>query len=679
MTNLQIGNIRSSYKNPFDDYNANDLDPELIMQYWCTPFTKGALKDIDEKKFFTDGKPIILQGSRGTGKTTILKYFSFPVQCVRANRNKVTIYDQIIHDGGIGFYFRCEDSFLEEFKNVFSAVSEDNWRKCFEHYFELLFAKSIVTVIKAILKETKILNVPRINRKVKEVWNKGTGIGLDFTDYESVERVIDTELDYINDYRNNAPFTHAEFSPKKVFRLYDISTKLIGAFSTAVPSLSKVKCLLLIDEYENLPKELQQLFNTKVKFCRSDIPIRIGMRSENVVTTATVNDIEYLREGHDYSLVRLDLWQDVKEFQPHLRDIAKRRLELFEGIDISSDIIDVLGEKEDFNAECQSFVDKRNQHLRYLLKMNEELGRNNELQKKIISIISYPSNRIAEMLNALWVVRGIGGQDLLECAHIASEAMYAFFNKNEKHPFYKKYKNDYQNKYRYALTVLICKAYKKNKGYYSFNTICYLSEGNPRTFINIVKAIISDAMFYEKKSFTSTGKISTEIQCQTVRNYADREFNTIFAIMEDGRSIRNLIQCLGNIFADYHSDRLVRYPETNQFSFNLDALPLEIQEIVNTAVSWSLIKKKEETQRLSSNISSKGDLYRINRIFSPIFNISYRTRGGYNVILSTEDICSMVLGRYPKPKLDIKKDSIRVKGTFSSPEQMSLFSSLGEE
>lgn len=42
----------SSFKNPFDDYNANVLDPELIMQYWFTPFSTGALKDFDEKRFF---------------------------------------------------------------------------------------------------------------------------------------------------------------------------------------------------------------------------------------------------------------------------------------------------------------------------------------------------------------------------------------------------------------------------------------------------------------------------------------------------------------------------------------------------------------------------------------------------------------------------------------------------
>ena len=141
MPNKLNENMDSLFKNPFDDYNANVLDPELIMQYWFTPFSTGALKDFDEKRFFTQKMPIILQGSRGSGKTTILKYFSFPVQCERALQNRITIRQQLLKDEGVGFYFRCDDSFLKEFKSVFSIAVESKWTSCFEHYLELFLLK----------------------------------------------------------------------------------------------------------------------------------------------------------------------------------------------------------------------------------------------------------------------------------------------------------------------------------------------------------------------------------------------------------------------------------------------------------------------------------------------------------------------------------------------------------
>ena len=81
--------------------------------------------------------PIVLQGARGSGKTTILKYFSFPVQCERAQKNAMPVKSQIIRDGGVGFYLRCDDSFLSMFKTVFSVLVKDAWQACFKHYLEL--------------------------------------------------------------------------------------------------------------------------------------------------------------------------------------------------------------------------------------------------------------------------------------------------------------------------------------------------------------------------------------------------------------------------------------------------------------------------------------------------------------------------------------------------------------
>ena len=141
MQNKQTANMDISFKNPFDDYNANVLTPELIMQYWYTPFNTGALKDLNEYSFFSEKMPIILQGARGSGKTTILKYFSFPVQCERAKQSNNSVRKQLASDGGVGFYLRCDDSFLNMFKTVFSTILEDNWLDCFKHYLELFFFK----------------------------------------------------------------------------------------------------------------------------------------------------------------------------------------------------------------------------------------------------------------------------------------------------------------------------------------------------------------------------------------------------------------------------------------------------------------------------------------------------------------------------------------------------------
>ena len=244
------------------------------------------------------------------------------------------------------------------------------------------------------------------------------------------------------------------------------------------------------------------MFNNIIKFCKPGISLRIGRRSENesVVTKATVNAVEYLREGSDYRLIILDYQgSEIQDLKPYLAGIAQKRLEAFEGISVFSDISRILGEKEDLDAECRSVVAGRNRHLHELLKANPRLSSDEELRNKVVSIISTNDNVLAVALCALWVARS-EDEDLLESARTSASAMDAYLNKTED-PQKDKFKSDYDNKYRYALTALICSLYKKDKAYYSFNTICYLSEGNARTFINLVKAIISDALFMKESSF----------------------------------------------------------------------------------------------------------------------------------------------------------------------------------
>lgn len=642
MQSRQNGNIVTSFKNPFDDYNANVLAPELIVQYWCTPFNTGALKGFDETSFFAEKMPVVLQGSRGSGKTTILKYFSFPVQCERAQQNNISIRKQIVRDGGVGFYLRCDDSFLSMFKTVFSVLLKDAWQECFKHYLELFFSKNILTMIS----EVGFTDIEAEKTFVKQLRLDSFEDSFGFVTIDEIRTYIEGELRYINKFKNEALFTNAKFAPKHVWDFYELSGVIISAVKSEFSDLHDLNFLLLIDEFENLPTELQEMFNNIIKFCKPGMSLRIGRRSENenVVTKATVNAVEYLREGSDYRLIVLDYQgSEVQDLKPYLSGIAEKRLKAFEGIAISSDISHILGEKEDLDAECSKIVAGRNRHLHELLKNNSRLSSDEDLRAKIVSIISSNDNVLAVALCALWVARSSDEEDLILAAQAAVSAMDAYLNKKED-PQKEKFKNDYDNKYRYALTTLICSLYKKDKSYYSFNTICYLSEGNARTFINLVKAIISDALFYERKQFLQSGEISVVSQCRAIKEFSTAEFNSVCSIIQDGKSVKNLILKIGNVLSEYHKDKLVRYPETTQFAYDLEKLSVTGKAVVDTAESWALIKRRKEKQRLSAGVGQEGYLCAINRVFAPIFNISYRIRGGVNVMFSATDIDSMISG-----------------------------------
>lgn len=650
MQNNFISSPADIFDNPFDDINANIIEPQKILSLWCTPFNTGFVKDVTESKFRTQKLPIILQGYRGSGKTTILKYFSYPVQKERAKlRKDLSILKQIKEEGSVGFYFRCDDSFINTFKSIFQNQSQDKWLSFFEHYFELQFCKQIVSMLFDIDKEQGF-SISNIENDFVVSLKKDANISVlsSLNTIKEIYQYILGEIRYIDIYKNESIFSENAFKPSSLLTLYSLSESLIKNVSHYIPSFSKIMYLILVDEFENLTEELQKFFNTAIKFSRENITLRIGRRSEGIVTTATINNVEYLRENHDYSLVEINKGKDFKAQKKYFTEIALKRLSLSSSINNPDGIIGLLGDKEDLDKECLDICKGRQEHLKLILSEKPILSKNTNLCNSVIEIIKYPNNPIAEAINALWVIRS--KDEPITAAQQAKAAMESFFFKTE-HPFLKKYKNDYNNKYRYSITVLLASLYKRKKMYYGFNTIVHLADGNTRTFINICRAIISDALFFEKSSFFETKKISINSQNRAIGEFSISEFNSICSIIKHGNKIRNLILNVGNVFAEYHKDKKVRYPETTQFVFNKLELSEDLKDVIDTAESWSMIVKRKKAQRISAGINRKGDIYYINRAFAPIFSISYRIRGGVNVQFTSDEISKMMVVLSTEKKL----------------------------
>lgn len=683
---------RDTFKNPFEDINANELNPEQINDYWCSPFSKGLLTDFDENSFRTNKVPIILQGSRGSGKTMILKYFAFPAQFERSKKNKKESYlDLVKLEGSIGFYFRCDDSFIKTFQTLFEG---NKGTACFEHYLELALCSKILEMIRKVLNSGELKDLD-IEEFVKTTTNNYI---KNIDTLQLLEDFISDQIQYINSYRNRVAFTNEEFRPQNVMTLFSLSNNMIDYLKENISEFRDVIFVLMIDEFENLTKDLQRRFNTLIKFVRPNITIRVGRRSEGIITTETVNKEEYLRKNHDYFLASLEKEYDKKDnnaYREYFLDIAKRRFSIYVNDGKEYDLLRMLGDRENLDLECRENCRGRNKHIESILKQAKEIEEDSRLCSEIIQIISNKENPIAETLNALWVIRAKNNKtnkdfDFLQVAHNVKNIMHGYFNKENSDEI-KKYGDDYTNKYRYAITVYICSVYKRPKLYYGFNAISYLANGNTRTFINLCRAIISDALFYENDTFRRTGVITKETQSRAIHNYSQEEFDEVCAIITYGYNIRNLIINIGNVFSVYHKDKRIRYPETNQFTFDVSALQLFNSDdfnIIQMALSWAMIIKRERLQRLTAGSSQKGYIYHINKIFYPIFNISYRTRGGVNEEFSSDEIHEMLrkqdvfsgvedIEEYRERKKSVKKHSVykgkKAKNNGQIPGQLSLF------
>lgn len=114
------------------------------------------------------------------------------------------------------------------------------------------------------------------------------------------------QVNYINNFKNQFIFTNEKFAPQIIVSLFDFSEKIISLLKEYIPEFKEVLFVMMFDEFENLSTDLQKRFNTLIKFAKENISIRIGRRSEGIITSETINQTEYLRENHDYYLASLE-------------------------------------------------------------------------------------------------------------------------------------------------------------------------------------------------------------------------------------------------------------------------------------------------------------------------------------------------------------------------------------
>lgn len=521
--------LRNTFKNPFDDFNASLIDTDKIVRFWCDPIDKGQKELLSAPVFFTQKMPFIIQGSRGSGKTMLFKYYSYDAQKIVAKESG-SIISHLKKCGGVGFYFRCDPPFINSLKAICADSSLEEWEDVFSYYMQMHIAQSIINMILDLEAEGELSSDKFEQKILDEVCSVYVIEPIEnFKDlYTSVVR----EIKAIQDYKNLSIFLEDDIRIVRKFGSSNLAEVLIASIRKFVQELSSINYVLMVDEYEALPPELQRSFNTMLKYANDKLTLRIGRRTERNIETATINDTEYLRINNDYLLVDLDENMRTGDPKKYFYSVAQKRLDLVFK-DVSIDVKQLFGGTEDLLEECKNNAGSRKEHIRQILKMDSALSA--DQSNAIIGIIEVPDNPIMEMLNALWVIRN-PDKDKLKVAHDVQQAMRDYLGKHDT-PAAKKYKLDYENKYRYTLTVLLCSIYKKNKMYYSFNTIVHLANGNTRVFINLCREIISDALFYEPNAFFDNLSISAPTQSNAIHKFSAKEFDDICSIIQYGESI----------------------------------------------------------------------------------------------------------------------------------------------
>jgi hypothetical protein len=660
--------MKDSYRNPFDGINASQLKDKAILDYWCNPFSYKLFSNLKEEDIFVGQLNTIIVGGRSSGKTMLLRYASFNVQYQKAVseiNNDETIIKYFIDKGGIGIYKRIDGSALNDFNN--KNIPEEKRNGLFTHYFELNICYEYLEAISTLHKGNHIKIDKRLISELSELLGNPSVQTI-----QACLTHLDKEIKKVDDYRSRLPFyENLELDTEKIFAATTLVYNVPEIISKYIKEFKKLNFVILIDEYENFASSQQRMINTLLKFTKPNIKFRISMRPEGFNTRHTVSDSDVIEEGREFKEINFDnaTLKDT-DYDKFITDVCEKRLSNVKVFRDSNktDIISFLGLRENLEEEALAVTKKH-------LGRHFQLKKYNSISKAELNKLRYPGNPLLEMLNLLWLTRGVSVKDI-------STAMHNYLSeksdsKTKTTALSKKYKMDYVDKYKLSLMFLLASIYRKTKMYYSFRTFSFLSFGMVGHFLELCNEAFKYAAFEDKQKLINEGMISKDAQNKAAYEVAFYHLKKTASTPDYGNEIYQFINNIGNIFQSFHLDSQIKYPETNQFSVDyLLVKDSKYKEAFRHAIRWSAIRKKKSKQRPSAS-KNKADIYTINRIFAPVFGITYRTRGGYSYELTPDELVKYMTEKIePSKEFQLRskrKISVKPVNGQTSTRQTTLF------
>lgn len=569
-------------------------------------------------------KPIIIFGGRGSGKTMILKSLTPEVAISRLDvdtfqkakekginffgiyfrlkKGSLLLYDfhPIIEMGflqtGLEKNYELYKSLIDKLKNdqldsepVLTAGINAAWAISLNE-INLKILKTTIQNLKK-LQDKHFINIDRTTeedttKQIIEKLNPPTDSGI--RTFDDLISFIDKELKKIEQYLQNLAIPYA--TPESNWcrtgsdfldEIYEILTNRIGDFENT-------RVYLLFDEFENLRPFQQTIINEWIKTARNFV-VKGASKFEGMYTNITQQG-QPLQDGQDYFTWTLD----YNLFDPKEKELYQNLL-----LKICNKLLDIenYGEKD----------------IRKILEEPKEL----ELPRNVID---------KEIEN----IREAAGLEFLP------EKLTEYRNKLELAAIFRLL--------RKRETVEGRKSRKKI--YAGFETYTYLSSGIIRIFLNLLGMAFYKAQD-ERINVKKGEKIPVEDQTWAVYIVSRAWLEKIPVNVEEyGERMYQFIVDLGDIFRErllYHPTE----PETLTISL-IDPYNLKSFHLLNSLLSYSIresiLYERKETSSMKPKQSTRSQPkeYVLNRIYSPILEISYRLRWPRGSEFTTSELMDLL-------------------------------------
>lgn len=609
-------------KNPFNITKAVDYSDEELNSFWVD-FPQGGFKASIKP---TSEMPMIILGSKGSGKTHIMKHFSFTMQSIRHSSN---LLEGVLKDGYIGTYLRC--SGLNAYKFNGRGENEDVWESFFAYYLELWLGQLIINNIKILIDKSKIeIELKLIILEIKSLFDiDDLNVKLDdLDDLSNLLHELQKDIDFAI---NNRALTKEKIS-EKVKILVSPGKLIFGIpeiFSKNISEFKHIKFLYLLDEYENFTENQQKYFNTLIRERKNPTCFKIGSRRYGIRTKQTLNAQEEIKIGSEYELLDIDdiFRKNPKEYKSFIEQICQKRLASV-GFDIDTNDIKTYFETFSEKKLFEQVKKRKKGHLAKIGNNLEKYGKAT-IKHAVIENLKFNKDLILERANVFLLYRAWkNNKDLLkESLKIKEDCLIYYKNpvRNSSHgKILDKYKND-----------IIDYLYRENniqsQSKIGFNNIIRISNGIPRHFLIIMKHIYRWSEFYGNEIFQSSDeKINARCQINSISDAAVWFLEDSKVPGKDGNKMKSSIERLCDYLRELRFSDLPPECSISSFSISTNFINSDIKEIIDFLEQYSYVIKTEKGRR-DKNLNSRNETFQINGLLAVEWELSLARRGIVNL------------------------------------------------
>lgn len=517
-------------------------------------------------------RPCFIVGGRGTGKTTALRWLRFDA----ASEPR----------GYAGVFIRVNKNQAHSFR---SDRNSELLRKAFTHYFNLLGADELCSLASWLEEhdggELAAADVERISEIL--CLERRTTLDDLAAAIQSAIRKLEVFVNNVDDPRAESPLFSPPESPIRNF------AEVIAARD---PRRRRILCC--IDEYENLLPAQQSILNAYVKHAEPPLSYKIGLKTNGLRSTDTLEPGDPLVTPADY--VEINLTSATSE--GFLRDVLQRRIDVARerGAALPSTPEDLL----------PSLTRTEEAILLGAAPVSERLRRD----------LRSATGGIAD-----WV-SSVPNGDLYFLAYWAQATESSELDLAASYSTDPRTWANLLNNHGFASLFWLSKGRKgaRIRKYYSgLRTLFLLANGNVRFFLDLVGSAIQRV---EEENPGQELIAEPKIQTEAARAVGRRQLEQLDRLGPRGGDLKRLVLAVGKVFFELSRRPQGRAPEPTSFVLSGSAEAVaKAHQLLREGVVHLAFEVSPRT-KATSETEMRDDEYRLHPIFAPFFEMSYRRK-----------------------------------------------------